>query len=130
VDYSQQTQKIEPRIENGSDSREKLFSAFENKLDSLKSELEILRYDHDALESELECAREAIRGLTDLPKKHRALSSRIDSLEGDLLHKIDGRMGRKMEILKGDIFKEVKANLNKDRTLSITGKVTGEFCLV
>jgi len=129
-DYSQQTQKNESRIKNGSDSREKFFSVFENKLDSFKSELEILRYDYNSLESELECVRETIRGFTDFPKKYRALSSRIDFLEGDLLHKIDDRIGRKMEILKEDIFKEVKTNLNKDRILNITEKVTKEFYLI
>jgi archaellum component FlaC len=123
-------QKNESRIENGFNFRKKFFSIFENKFNSLKNKFKILRYDHNSFKNELEYARETIKEFINFPKKYRAFSNRINSLKGDLLHKIDGRMKRKIEILKKDIFKKIKANLNKDRTLNITRKITGEFYLI
>jgi hypothetical protein len=51
-------------------------------------------------------------------------------LENDFLHKIDGRIKRKMEILKKDIFKKIKTKLNKNRIFSITEKIIGNFYLI
>jgi hypothetical protein len=130
VDYSQQTQKIESGIENSFDFKKKFFFIFENKLNSFKNEFEILRYNYNFLKSELEYARKIIKGFIDFSKKYRIFSNRIDFLESDFLYKIDGRMKRKIEILKKDIFKKVKANLNKNRIFNITKKVIGKFYLI